>query len=631
MKRRLLTVMLCMVLLFSAFPAVTWAESDSTGTIEEKDEKIVESVQEGADFEPGIVIVTIKKEYSGLDKDFSSGDFPGVKIANIEYLTIMTTDQSNPLINYDEFRQILKLTLQEKSKQAVLDAIEILDKNDIVKTATPDYIISFDKPETPSVTEEAGSLPNYSEGTVTLPNDPLVNSQRALDIIKAPYAWNETTGSRNVKVGIIDSGIEEHEDLANNVVSGWDFVDDKAIRFGDTVGHGTGVASIVGAVGNNEIGLSGVAWNVQMVPLRISHDGSATLSDLADAIKYAQRENIPIVNISGGYTGFFGINVYNAISNYSGLLVCSAGNNSLNTDHYFHYPSSFTHGNIVSVANCTFDDQLSTSSNYGVGTVDLAAPGESIFMAVGKDMYHFWSGTSFAAPHVTGAGALLLSKYPELTSYQIRHAILSSVDQVPALKNKVATGGRLNIQNAFNCLSVVKKNYKVVLDYTNPSGSSCYDVTAEIGFDGEKLNLYNITADVNPGYVKPVTHGNDKIQKVEMPGYVTGSKSGTLATLRFDCPFNEDNYQPEFELDGYSSLNNKVQISMKSVMMGDIDMDHKVTTQDSILAMQYGTKIVTLNDQQLLAGDVNEDGVVNTDDGIRIQKYLVKLLSSFWQ
>lgn len=328
--------------------------------------------------------------------------------------------------------------------------------------------------------------PESLESRLALTVDPSLAAQWALDNvgqaggridadIDAVEAWQVTTGSRNVVVAIVDSGIDfSHPDLAANIwtnprevagngrdddgngyiddVHGWDFVDNDNLPQ-DGFWHGTHVAGIIGAVGNNGIGVSGVSQQVSILPLRFQNDaGSGYTGAAVSALNYVTRlklSGVPIVatNISWGGGTSTSLSLQTALqaqANAGITVVVASGNNGGDTDALPRYPSSYPFDNIIAVAGSDTSDNLLGFSNYGATSVDLAAPGAGILSTVPGGGYAAISGTSMAAPHVTGTVALLASVRPNATAAQIRSAILGAADPVPALAGKVATGGRLN-------------------------------------------------------------------------------------------------------------------------------------------------------------------------------------------
>jgi subtilisin family serine protease len=292
--------------------------------------------------------------------------------------------------------------------------------------------------------------------------------------ISAPQAWDKCTGSSDVLVGIMDSGIDyNHPDLAANIwtnpgeiagdgidndgngyiddIHGWDFYynDNQPT---DILGHGTHVAGTVAASGNNSTGVTGVSWNTKLVALKILSDsGSLYSSILVDAIAYINAMGIPITNNSYHFDTYSQA-VKDAIDSSSALFVASASNFGQDVELYPRYPSCYTCSNIISVAATDSNDALASFSNYGITSVDLAAPGVSIYSTIPNSGYGYKSGTSMAAPHVAGAAALLKAHAPTIKASQIKDCLLLNVDNVSGLQSYVLTGGRLNASRALTFL-----------------------------------------------------------------------------------------------------------------------------------------------------------------------------------
>ena len=325
--------------------------------------------------------------------------------------------------------------------------------------------------------------PNYRRYLNAVPNDPRFPELYGLDNqgqtggtvdadIDAPEAWDISVGSRDVVVAVIDSGIDrDHEDLlanlfvnlgeipGNNIdddgngfvddVSGWDFRDgdnnpDDPTRF--CSGHGTHTAGTVGAVGDNGKGVTGVAQRVSILPLRVFGTilvilCTANDADLIDAIAYAGQMGAAISNNSWG-GGPFSQAMFDAIAAARHLFVAAAGNDTSNNDTTPSYPASYNLDNILAVAATDDDDALASFSNFGLDSVDLAAPGADILSTLTRNRYGFLSGTSMATPHVAGAAAVLLAAEPDLTTHELKYRLLKGTDP-KALP--VATRGRLNL------------------------------------------------------------------------------------------------------------------------------------------------------------------------------------------
>ena len=306
-------------------------------------------------------------------------------------------------------------------------------------------------------------------------NDEYADNQWAIAHIDLDKAWKINTGSNNIKVGVIDTGIDgDHEDLTDNVDSSLSHSFNSLHQSGlvDISGHGTHVAGIIGASGNNNIGVSGVCWDVDLISLRIPNQSGNNIDETLfdDAIAYASLNDIPIVNISS-YGGIFDSTCYSSILNYSGLIVCCAGNEGLNLDNNFWnyqaYPACYLSSKILSVGNSDQSDNRAVDSNYGPISVDLFAPGTNIKSTLPNDEYGCESGTSMAAPMVSGVAALLLSIDPTLTTSQLKSAILGGVDLCDNLSNKCLTGGRLNAyKSALNVIPCIPEQI-------NPVSFSC--------------------------------------------------------------------------------------------------------------------------------------------------------------
>ena len=324
--------------------------------------------------------------------------------------------------------------------------------------------------------------PNYEYHPAVFPNDRYFDDQWGLHNtghygiadadIDAPEAWDVETGSASVVVAVIDTGVDyEHPDLAGNMwknpgeVPG-DGIDDDHNGYVDDVygvdtygldgdpmdsyGHGTHVAGILGAGGNNTIGVSGVNWDVSVMALRVSDDdGTMWDSTVIEAIDYASAHGAKVVNCSWGGEGTSAA-MYSAMANTPEILyVCAAGNEGIDLDGpKDFYPAGFDLPNILTVGWSDQSDQPSGTSNYGATSVDVFAPGQRILSTYPVGHYAYMSGTSMAAPHVSGIAALMLADDPSLTTTLLKRAIMDSADEKAALEGYCATGGRANAYGA---------------------------------------------------------------------------------------------------------------------------------------------------------------------------------------
>ena len=322
--------------------------------------------------------------------------------------------------------------------------------------------------------------PNYVLKAIAIPNDAYYNYQWALERIDAPLAWDFVTGDNLTFVGVVDTGIDYlHPDLQDNVWrnpneicndgidnDGNGYVDDcygfNAITGSgsalDDNGHGTHVAGIIGAIGNNAEGVTGVNWKVSIVGCKfISSTGTGSLFDelaCLDYIKQLKLSGYNIVAVNASYGAYYYSSLEESaiaeLGNLGILFIAAAGNESNNNDTNPLNPCSLSArlNNVICVAATDENDNLASFSNYGVNTVQVAAPGVNILNTYYGGGYAYLSGTSMATPHVTGLVALLKSYKPNLTLADIKNAILNSVDNLTTLQGFVATGGRINLYKA---------------------------------------------------------------------------------------------------------------------------------------------------------------------------------------
>jgi PKD repeat protein len=282
--------------------------------------------------------------------------------------------------------------------------------------------------------------------------------------IHAPEAWNIQHDATNVIVAVIDTGVRyTHQDLASNMwVSpvdgshGINTVDNGNAPNdpNDDYGHGSHVAGILGAVGNNYVGVVGVAWSVPiMACCFLDSNGDGTISDAITCMDYARTNGAEIVNASWGTTNFTSQALYDGIDSLrqAGIIfVAACGNSATNNEVAPIYPASYNLDNIISVCATEPNDDLAAFSNYGATNVDLGAPGVAIVSCWnGSDTnYETESGTSMAAAYVSGACAIMRAHFPNENYHQIIGQILSNVDQVDTLKDYCISGGRLNLYKA---------------------------------------------------------------------------------------------------------------------------------------------------------------------------------------
>lgn len=381
------------------------------------------------------------------------------------------------------FKQFGIHQLELPDGASIASQLATLRNNPNVLYAEPDYILRPNRTPSDPYYLQQWALENNGQSGGIVGAD-----------ISAEQAWENTTGSEEVIIAVIDSGVDyTHPDLAANMwvntgeipgngidddgngyvddYYGWNFsyIDELlALIAGeefdptdpmDRYGHGTHVAGIIGAVGNNGVGVAGVNWNVKIMPLNfLGSWGMGLTSDAIAALEYACNMGARISNNSWGGTSY-SQSLYDAIAmagSRGHLFVTSAGNDGWNNDRiveldgeeqelWHQYPSDYDLPNIISVASSTSSDELSAFSCYGAISVDLAAPGSSIISTLPNAKYGPMDGTSMASPHVAGAAGLILAMNPDASVGLMRKTLLSSVDVLESLEGKLVTGGRLNL------------------------------------------------------------------------------------------------------------------------------------------------------------------------------------------
>ncbi|MGH8936698.1 MAG: S8 family serine peptidase, partial [Acidimicrobiia bacterium] len=274
--------------------------------------------------------------------------------------------------------------------------------------------------------------------------------------IDAPEAWNTTVGDPGTVVAVIDSGLDfSHPEFEGQLwekddLNGWDFVEEDDDP-SDEDGHGTHLAGTVAAAVNGE-GVAGTASGSRLMILRACSDNKCSVGDVVQAIDFAVDEGASIINISFG--GSFPSppveDAIEAAGEAGVLVVAAAGNSGTDNDQDPIYPASLEADNLVAVAATNRNDGLASFSNYGETSVDLGAPGVDVLSTFLESGYAWGDGTSFAAPHVSGAAALVRSANPCLNPAEVRQLLTDSVDVRPGLQGKTVSGGRLNAAGAID-------------------------------------------------------------------------------------------------------------------------------------------------------------------------------------
>ena len=344
---------------------------------------------------------------------------------------------------------------------SVNDSIAAYQKSTNVTYAEPDFIYSVNAttatlPATaklPLAVNHSGSVVPSTITPNLFPNDPYYQYQWAYPDINAPGAWDKTTGSASTIIADVDTGVDaSHPDLAANLLPLVNFVPDMTYDSD----HGTHTAGIIGAVGNNGIGVAGTDWHTSILPLEAGNASYLPDDAIISAWQYASNYGATIINNSFGGSSYSQAMKDAIDACPQCLFVCAAGNNASNNDAYPFYPASFSSPNIISVASIDSGDTLSSFSNYGATSVDLGAPGGNILSTIWMNEtgfaagYGYKSGTSMATPYVTGVAGLIKTVNPSLSVADVKNAILNNVDPDSYLSGKVLTGGRLDAAKAVN-------------------------------------------------------------------------------------------------------------------------------------------------------------------------------------
>jgi subtilisin family serine protease len=404
---------------------------------------------------------------------------PGVSLSQIKAIAARKHD-----VLEDEIESVSGLVSIDDLDNANAETVaaDYRSMSDLVEYAEPNFEIEVD-PIVPSAATNDLAFREISGG----PNDPQFSQQWALNNlgqdgglkradIDALKAWLRSRGSDKLVVAVLDTGVDyTHPDLVSNM---WirpesvpEYYDDELGSFDDVHGfdantnapdpmddngHGTHCAGIIGAEGNNGEGIAGINWTVKIMPLKfLGRGGFGSTKNAIEAINYAidrkkKGVNLRVINASWGSTQYSRAleDAIRAAGEQGILFVAAAGNNGTDNDKRAHYPSNYDLPNVISVAALDRTDSITSFSNYGVKTVHIAAPGRDILSTWLNGQYREASGTSMAAPQVSGVAALILSAESGLSVAKLRERVLGSVDKIDSLEGKIATGGRLCAANA---------------------------------------------------------------------------------------------------------------------------------------------------------------------------------------
>jgi len=562
-------IVLVLAIFLTAILAPTSTATPQDGTVNGSQTKI------RAPFVPGEALVRYRSERIAARKTVQTLNGPQGRLISIQ------------LERFEGSEMLPGLRLARVDDENTLAAVEALKQQPDVVYAEPNY---------------------RWYRTTAVPNDPCfpVNAlsvcqsldQYGLTRIAAPLAWDTIKGSRDsaqagfttprVVVAVIDEGVDlSHADLVGNLWTnpgeiagdnidndGNGFVDDvHGYNFLNNTGtipaanHATHVAGIVGATGDNATGVVGVNWQVGLMSLKFI-GGTGSTADAIRAATYAkqmrdrwlssggtQGANVRVLNNSWGPDRRLGNglspalqDVINSVATSGILFVTSAGNDALDNDVDPGYPASYNLPNLISVASTDRNDLLSGFSNFGAHTITMAAPGSGILSTISGSNYGSMSGTSMAAPFVSGAAALLLAANPNLTMQQLKSLLIFNGDPLASLAGKTLTGRRLNVANSFQALAEndsVAPGTVTNLHVNSQAGRSLNVGWIASGDDGAagQASLYQLSfTDASSGAVIflktaiPTASGTVQAVDVKLPYRHT---SGTLTLREFDNVGNE--------------------------------------------------------------------------------------------
>lgn len=497
-----------LLVLVIAFNGILFAKAEETKINPLYEQKIYTELDTERDFDNNSIIVVMDKFTSGINKS-QTAKFSNIgSIQSIKDLTTLTGNiNEKNYLNTNEFRQIFKIELKEKSKSNVIKTIEEIEKIDgVLWAGINGYVEPDDMP---------ANSPNAAKG-------PKFYSQWGLGNIHAPQAWNYSTGGSYVKVGIIDSGIAEHNDLIGNIGTGWNFVTNSEDT-NDIYGHGTKIAGIIGATGSNENGIVGVNWKVNLIPLKVT---SETIQEngqkkelivefksdaIINAIMWSIDNNISILNMSFSYKQDYPA-FKSALSNFQGLTVCSAGNKDADIDITPHYPANYSRNEefsdrIISVGGIDIGNDKYKTSNYGSISVSIFAPGNDILTTCPQNEfndasgYSFVTGTSYAAPFVTGVAALMYTQYQH-KSYRLSNSYIAAKIKSTILRystkddkytGKCYSGARLN---ALDALKYIPHRNSVIKDFGYGLNNGWYKWRGNVNLNIENVNAVSLKDDL---------------------------------------------------------------------------------------------------------------------------------------
>lgn len=399
-------------------------------------------------FVPNQVVVKLSSRVTAVN---NPGSIDILKEANLKPERVLARKYHNEIKN-----------IKRHSTNSAYHVIETYNKTDVellcktleneptVIDASPNYYAYIDEvtPDDPRFSHQY-----YLRNTGQVYEEASGYTGTAGSDIKASGGWEWHTGTDSIIVAVVDSGVNgDVEDLTGKLLPGRNYVDESH-NTDDDHGHGTAVASIIAANTNNGTGIAGICWGARILPVKVAAaDGYASYLAIGEGIRYSADQGAHVINVSIGGRGasFILEDACEYAHNQGSVIVCSAGN----YDRPVHYPAAYEY--CIAVGASTQHDERATWSNYGP-ELDVMAPGYKILAASYVPQYpnilneyRYMTGTSYAAPQVSGAAALLLSYKPFLTNAQVMDLIKYTADDINSDslpgRDDTCGYGRINIQ-----------------------------------------------------------------------------------------------------------------------------------------------------------------------------------------
>ncbi|WP_078428680.1 S8 family serine peptidase [Alkalihalobacterium alkalinitrilicum] len=360
--------------------------------------------------------------------------------------------------HYIEGQAVIKLVDQENSESWIKEQADL----SLIKNSDPYYVIQSETKTTDQLLNELSAHPDIEfvepnflftkQANVTIPNDEFFQPyQWNLSQISAEEGWEVTDGSEGTTIAVLDTGVDpEHQDLKGKVLQGYNAFDGTA-RSNDQHGHGTHVAGIAAAISNNVTGIAGVAWQNNILPVKVLNEhGEGSSFEVARGIRWAVDNGAQVINMSLGdyHNSYILHDAIKYAHNNDVVLIAASGNDNVSDPMY---PADYKE--VLTVAATDDKRERAFFSNYG-HHIDVAAPGEHIPSLFPNDNYVIMSGTSMAAPHVAGLAGLIRSIDPELTNEDVYELITSTaIDLGQSGRDPYYGAGEINVGDALRQLT----------------------------------------------------------------------------------------------------------------------------------------------------------------------------------